>query len=346
MPVAIIIHWEPSTWALRLFVPARAVRAFQSSYSGNSEVHLAAFALSRIRGKRLFSTPCFLFELSLSVGGVPCLSRSSLWEHPFRFCVDELSIAMGSDSLIRIGWTIRSKLAPPGVSIASSFEGEMAPFDESEAFVSPGYPYDHRRGRASVPLSLRGTSIPNEVEVYRQYARRYFDANRFSEVPADTTHSDKRNSSDAWLARSVHLSITPSSEPAKVGHCDRPFVRSHAQSRYPRSLKRMVSDLDSGLAHPAAPFAPPGQNILNYWDSSRRTTNYTAGAIASGGETAALMNPALENVLDICSFWHEQEYHDIATRVGGHWYLHATEFWYVWHRTPSLYPHSSRSRVP
>lgn len=190
--------------------------------------------------------------------GVPRGWRTSLWEISFRFPAVALSNGMGSGSPITIGWRPRPKYIPPGRSIASNLGREMTPFDDSGDFVSSGYAYDHRRGRARVPLSFRRTSIPCEVELYRQYAERYFDANRFSEVPAETNRSGKRNSSEAWLARLVHLPSTPSPETATVGHCDITFLRSHAESRYQGSLQRKASDLDLGLAYPGADFPPPG----------------------------------------------------------------------------------------
>lgn len=163
------------------------------------------------------------------------------------------------------------------------------------------YAYDHSRRRARGPFSLRGNSIPYEVEEHRQYAKRAFDANRFWEVLSVTTRRDKSNKSDAWLARWVHLLITSSSETATVGHRDIPLLHSHAKSWYQRSLHRTVSDVDRGVVHPGAVFPPHGHNLLRlmpfeppddhlYWLDDR-----------DGVETAARMNPVLETFTDISS---------------------------------------------
>lgn len=75
---------------------------------------------------------------------------------------------MGSCSPLWIGWTFRPPYIPLGGSIASTLEGEMAAFHQSGGFVSPGYAYDHRGGRALVSLYLQGTSNHYEVELYPQ----------------------------------------------------------------------------------------------------------------------------------------------------------------------------------
>lgn len=262
MIVAIITRREPSARDLRLFVPARGVGAFRSSYSGNCEVPLAAFPLCTIRGKRRFLTPWFLFDYCVSVKGAPCNSRSSLWETSFRLSAVAVSIAMGSGSPIKLGWKLHPKYVPPGGSIASDLVGEMEPFDESGALFSPGYAYDHRRVRARVPLSLRGISITYEVELYRPCAVRCFEANLSSDFPAEITRSAKRNRRGAWLPGWVQLPITPSSETSTVGKCDMPFVRCRGESRYQPRIQGMVSDFDRVLVHLGAAFPPNGHKIL------------------------------------------------------------------------------------
>lgn len=96
---------------------------------------------------------------------------------------------MGSGSPIKIRWTLRPQYVVTGGTIASNVEGDMALFDEPGPFFSSGYAYPPRRCRARVPLSLRETSTPYEVEACRPYSVRYFDAGRFSETPAVKTQS-------------------------------------------------------------------------------------------------------------------------------------------------------------